>query len=63
MDVQNLLGIIQKKSAPGSWMLPLVIYDKKMSFFPKNSVILRYFWVKLRQKCPILKILEAALKF
>ena len=28
-------GIIQKKSASGSRMLPLVIFDKKMPFFQK----------------------------
>ena len=27
--------IIQKISASGSWTLPLVIFDKKVSFFPK----------------------------
>ena len=43
-------------------MLPLVRFDKKSSRFPRNSVILRYFWVKLRQKCPFLKIPDAALK-
>ena len=56
-------GIIQKKSASGSRTLPLVIFDKNGSSFSKNSVILRYFWVKLRPKCPFLKILDAALEF
>ena len=28
-------GIIQKKSASGNRMLPLVIFDKKVPFFPK----------------------------
>ena len=33
-------GIIQKKSVSGSRMLPLVIFDKKVSFFPK--IVLLY---------------------
>ena len=48
-------GIIQKKPASGSQMLPLVLFDKKVAVFSKNSVILRYFWVKLSQKCPFFK--------
>ena len=28
-------GIFQKKSVSGSWMLPLVIFDKKVFFFPE----------------------------
>ena len=28
-------GIIQKKSTSGSWMLPLVIFHKKVPFFQK----------------------------
>ena len=28
-------GIIQKKSASGNWMLPLVIFHKKVPFFQK----------------------------
>ena len=55
-------GIIQKKSVSSSRMLPLVIFDKKVPFFT-NSVILRYLWVKLCQKCPFFKIPDAALKF
>ena len=43
-------GIIQKKSAPGSLTMPLVISDKK-ALFSKDNVVLRYFWVKLCQKC------------
>ena len=30
-----LQGIIQKKSASGSWMLPFVIFDKKCPFCQK----------------------------
>ena len=58
-------GIIQKKSGSRSRTLPLVIFDKKVPFFLKIVLffILRYFWVKLRQKCPFLKIPDAALKF
>ena len=56
-------GIIQKKSASGSRTLPLVVFDKKVPFFQKNSIILRYLWVKLRQKCPFLRIPDIALKF
>ena len=33
--ILNLQGIIQKKLASGSRMLPLVIFDKKVPFFPK----------------------------
>ena len=44
------------------WRLPLVIFDKKVPF-SKNSVILRYFGVKLREMCYFSKILNAALKF
>ena len=55
-------GIIQKKSVSGSQTLPLVIFDKK-ALFSQNSVILQYFQEKLSQKCPFLKILDAALKF
>ena len=55
-------GIIQNQSASGSRMLPLVIFDKEV-LFSKNSVILQYFQEKLSQKCPFLKILDAALKF
>ena len=35
-------GIIQKKSAPGSLTMPLVISDKK-ALFSKDNVVLRYF--------------------
>ena len=42
--------IIQKKLASVSRTLPLVIFDKKVPF-SKNSVILRYFGVKLREMC------------
>ena len=52
---QRLQGIIQNKSASGSQMLPLVIFDKKSaSFFPKFC----YFKVFLRitsLKVPFLK--------
>ena len=44
------------------WRLPLVIFDKKVPF-SKNSVILRYFGVKLREMYSFSKILNAALKF
>ena len=57
----KMQGIIQKKSAYGSRTLPLIIFDKKVPFFPQNSVILRHFRVKLRQKCSFLKIPDAAL--
>ena len=43
------------KSAPSSWMLPLVIFDKKSALLFKNSVILRYFWEKTSPKVPFLK--------
>ena len=56
-------GIIQKKSASGSPMLPFVIFDKKVPFFPENGVILTYFWVTHCQKCPFLKIPDTAPKF
>ena len=55
-------GIVQRKSASGCRTLPLVMFDKKVLFFSKNSVILSYFWVKLSQKCPFWKILGAVLK-
>ena len=55
-------GITQKKSVSGSRTLPLIITDKK-SLFSQNSVILQYFREKLSQKCPFLKIMDAALKF
>ena len=35
-----------KEISVGSQTLPFVVFDKKVSFFQKNSVILRYFWVK-----------------
>ena len=35
-DMKGLQGIIQKKSASSSWMLPFVIFDIKVPFFPKN---------------------------
>ena len=41
--VYELQGIIQKKSASGSRMLPFVIFDKKVPFFSENGVILTYF--------------------
>ena len=54
----------------GSQMLPIVKFDKKLSFLPKNSVILghfciilRHFKVKLHKKLSFLKIPDAALKF
>ena len=56
-------GVIQKKSASGSHMLPFVIFDKKVPFFSENGVILTYFWVTHHQKCPFLKIPDATLKF
>ena len=34
-------GIIQKKSASSSWMLPFVIFDQKVPFLLK--MVLRYF--------------------
>ena len=48
-------GIIQKKSASGSRTLPFVIFDKKVPFFPKNGVILTYFWEAHCQKCSFFK--------
>ena len=36
--------------------------DKKVPFLPK-IVLFFYLWVKLPQKCPLLKIPDAALKF
>ena len=69
IHIQNL-GIIQNKSMSGSQMLPIVKFDKKLSFLPKNSVILghfciilRHFKVKLHKKLSFLKIPDAALKF
>ena len=41
----------------------LFFYSKKSALFSKNSVILKYFWVKLHQKCHFLMIPDAALKF
>ena len=49
--LQLFQGIIQKKSMSRTRTLPLVICDKTV-LFSKNSVILRYFMEKLRQKCP-----------
>ena len=51
-----------QKSVSGIQTLPLVMIDKKTPF-SQNSVILQYFRKKLSQKCPFLKILDAALKF
>ena len=56
---QKMPRIIQKKSA---YAAPHNIWQKS-ALFPQNSVILRYFRVKLCQKCPFLKIPDAALKF
>ena len=56
---QKMPRIIQKKSPYAAshniW--------RKSALLSQNSVILRYFRVKLRQKCPFLKISDAALKF
>ena len=52
---QNCHGIIQKKSAPGSQMLPFVIFDKKVSFFPKKRFIFKVFLGKTTTKKPFLK--------
>ena len=56
-------GIIQKKSASGSWTLPFVILTKKCPFFRKWC----YFNVLLGNTSPkvpfFLKIPDAALKF
>ena len=46
------LGIIQKKSASGSWTLSLVIFDKKCPF-SKNCF--KVFLGKTMPKAPILK--------
>ena len=58
IDNGHCQGIIQKKSASGSQMLPFVIFDKS-ALFAKSSVILihfcvisRHFLVKLHKKCP-----------
>ena len=56
---QKMPRIIQKKSP---YAAPHNIW-RKSALLSQNSVILRYFRVKLRQKCPFLKISDAALKF
>ena len=61
---QNQRGIIQKKSAFGSWTLPLVTFDKKVPFFRK-TVLFKVFQGKTTPKvsdsgcCP--KIVDFAL--
>ena len=56
-------GTIQKKLPSSSPMLPLVIFDKK-ALFSKNSVTLRYFWVKVPKvpKVPFCKDSGCCLK-
>ena len=66
-------GIIQKKLASGNQTLPLVI-DEKVPFFPQKQCYFKVFVGKTipkvpflkecrHQKCPFLKIPDAALKF
>ena len=46
--------MIQKKSASGSWMLPLAIFDKKVPFFHKQYYF-KVFLGKTSPKVPFFK--------